>query len=96
MANNEHSEPNPVPLFAREIEVARLWAQVEKLENQLKALQEEEDDRLESLRSEVSQLQEKFSYGKGVFAGIVVVLGAFGIFVVDLVKQVIAHLNAPP
>lgn len=75
-----------------EREFVRLQAKVEYLSKKIRELEAEEEDRLSTVEANLVEWERRYSYGKGVIGGIIIVCGVFGIFVVDTVKEVVDHV----
>ena len=91
LANKKHN-PDPTQ-YAREFEVEHLREENERLEQEISNIKREAEDRLASVEARLVEWDRRYSYGKGLIAGMFIVFGIFGVFVVDTVKDILAHLH---
>ena len=85
-------DPTQPEAHVGEREFVRLQAKVEYLSKKLREVEEEENDRLSSLETRLVEWDRRYSYGKGIVGGVIIICGIFGIFVVDTVKEIINHV----
>ena len=73
-------------------EFARLEAKVAFLEQKLEEMEEREEDRLSTLDTRVDGLETRFTLSKGLLSGVLIGLSLVSFFVVDTVKDILAHV----
>jgi len=71
-------------------EIVLLQQEIQNLKQRISDDKNDIRERLKSLEAEALEFNRKFTFGKGIFYGVVAVLGTLGVVVVDRLKDLVA------
>ena len=74
-------------------EVRLLRQQIRAVQDKLEQEEASDHRRLLALEIEVAEFRRRFAIGRGFFYGCVAVLGTFGVYLVDHLKEAIAAIK---
>jgi len=74
-------------------EIVFLQQEIQNLKQRISDDKNDIRERLKSLEAEALEFNRKFTFGKGIFYGVVAVLGTLGVVVVDRLKDLMALLK---